>query len=98
MTDHRYLSASDVDTLAALVMELAAQLHVERQRRLALEQALAARGIVDIDALERAASDPAVAERGRAALDGSIRALLRIMTERGDPQTPLRGEAVGQPP
>ena len=95
MTDHRYLAAGDVDTLAALVMELAAQLHVERQRRLALEEALVARGVVDLDAIERTASDAAVAERGRAALDGSIRALLRVMTEGGDPKTPLRGEALG---
>jgi hypothetical protein len=94
MTDHRYLAAADVDTLAALVMELATQLHVERQRRLALEHALVARGLVDADALEHAAGDPAVSERSRVALDGAIRALLRIMSEGGDPRAPLRGEAV----
>ena len=94
MTDHRYLSGVDVDTLAALVMELAAQLHVERQRRLALEHELAARGIVDIDAVERAAGTPAVRERGGEALDRSIRALLRVMTEGGDAKTPLRSERV----
>jgi hypothetical protein len=95
MMDHRYLAAADVDTLAALVMELAAQLHVERQRRLALEHALVARGLVEADALERASGDPAVAERSRAALDGAIRALVRVMCEDGDPKAPLRGEAVG---
>ena len=97
MSDHRYLSAVDVDTLAALVMELASELHVERQRRIALEHELAARGIVDLDAVERAAVTPAVRERGNEALDRSIRAFMRIMTEGGDPKAPLRGERVVGP-
>jgi hypothetical protein len=94
MSDVRYLAAGDVDTLAALVMELAAQLHVERQRRIALEHALAARGVLAAEAVEQSAADPAVRERGRAALDGAVRALLRIMAEGGDPKAPLRAEAV----
>lgn len=55
MSDQRYLGAADLDTLAALVMELAAQLHAERHRRIALEQALAARGIVASGDIVRAA-------------------------------------------
>ncbi|MBL8835612.1 MAG: hypothetical protein JNL66_05170 [Alphaproteobacteria bacterium] len=95
MTDHRYLGAADVDTLASLVMELAAQLHGERNRRLALEHVLASRGLVAAGEIEQAAAQPAVAEAARKSADESIRALLRIMTEGGDPKAPLRGEAVG---
>lgn len=95
MSDQRYLGAADLDTLAALVMELAAQLHAERHRRIALEQALAARGIVAAADIERAAQEQAVLDGARRSADESIRALLRIMSESGDVRAPLRNEAVG---
>lgn len=89
----RFLAAADLDRLAALVFELSSQLHIERHRRMALEQALVAKGVLthgDIDAL---AEDKDFLDTARAAADASLRKLLRILTESGDRQAPLRPEA-----
>ena len=47
----------DTETLAALVMELGSQLHIERARRVALEEALAAAGVLTQEAICAAGSD-----------------------------------------
>ena len=83
----------DNDQLATLVFELASQLHVERARRLALEAALAAAGVIAPGALESAAESPTVREAAGHAVDDSIRKLLRALSESADERTPLRGEA-----
>lgn len=89
-----FLDARHVDKLAALVMELAAQLHVERQRRMALERALIEAGTVTPAAIEALAGDARFLEAARAEADASIRKLLRIMSEAGPAEAPLRAEAV----
>ena len=38
--DHRRLSNASIDQVAAMVLELGSQLHLERQRRMALENLL----------------------------------------------------------
>jgi hypothetical protein len=91
--DHVYLEDVSKDQLAALLLELASQLHVERQRRMALETELHRRGILEPAALDALADDRAFSEAARAALNISLRRLLRIMTEAGDPRGPLRAEA-----
>lgn len=93
--DHAYLDHVTHDKFGALLFELASQLHVERQRRIALETALRRAGVLAPDALDAMASEPAVLEQGRTALDGALRRLMRIMTEAGEPQGPLRDEAPG---
>lgn len=85
--------AIDGTKLAGLIFELASQLHVERSRRLALEAALAARGILAPDAVESAGATPALRASAEAAADASIRALLRVLSESPDERVPLRGEA-----
>ncbi|WP_077145565.1 hypothetical protein [Sphingopyxis sp. KK2] len=90
--DRRYLDGVAPDQIAALVFELASQLHVERQRRIAIETQLARAGLLDIEAVDQAATDNEVRERGRAELDDALRRLLRIVTETGDPRGPLRAE------
>lgn len=82
----------DVDKLAALVMDLAAQLHMERQRRMALEAALATEGTLDRARIDALADDPAFLTEARAALDASQARLFAILTERGDRRAPLRPE------
>lgn len=89
-----YLDARHADKLAALVMELAAQLHVERQRRMALERALIEAGAVTGTAIEALAEDRRFLEAARAEADAAIRKLLRVMIEGGEAQAPLRPEAV----
>ena len=81
------------DVLAALVMDLAAQLHIERQRRLALETVLHRAGLVDLDAMAVLVDDPAFRSEAAASLDRSLSRLMRIMTEHGDRTGPLREEA-----
>lgn len=88
-----FLGAADTDTVAALVMDLAAQLHIERQRRMALETALVRAGLIDRAAIEGLAEDAGFLAEARAALDTSVRRSLRIMTEAGDHTGPLRAEA-----
>ncbi len=92
--DHTYLSDVSIDQVAAMVLELGSQLHVERQRRMALEALLLRRGVIDPTALAGMASDEAFLAEARSALDDSLRRLLRIMMETGDPRGPLRAEAI----
>jgi hypothetical protein len=91
--DHAYLGAASQDRLGALLFELASQLHVERQRRIALEAALQRAGVLAPGAIDALAADEAVIVTGRDALDGALRRLMRIMTEAGAPAGPLRDEA-----
>lgn len=92
--DHRYLPPVAIDQVAAMVLELASQLHVERQRRMALEALLVRQGVLDAAALEAMAADEPFLAAARAELDVSFRRLMRIMTETGDPTGPLRAEAL----
>ncbi len=92
--DHAYLAETSLDQVAAMVLELASQLHVERQRRMALEALLLRQGALDAAALAAMAGDAGFLAEARAALDTSLHGLLRIMTEAGDPTGPLRAEAI----
>lgn len=92
--DHRYLYDADPDRLAALVFELAAQLHAERQRRMALEEVLVRRGLLDRAEVEALAGDGTFLGTAQAALDANLRRMLRILEEAGDARGPLRSEAL----
>lgn len=94
-TDHAYLQDVSPDRLAALLFELAAQLHAERQRRMALEEVLVRRGLLDRAEIEALAGDGAFLGTAQAALDTNLRRLLRILEEAGDARGPLRAEALG---
>jgi hypothetical protein len=78
------------DKLAALIFELASQLHVERVRRLALETAMIRAGLISETGLESLADDDAFIARSRAALDEAMDKLMRVLTENADPRMPLR--------
>ncbi len=88
-----FFADPDVDRLAALVFDLAAQLHIERQRRMALETALARSGTLDPDSLKALAADPEYNAEAREALDTAQARLFTILTERGDRRTPLRSQS-----
>lgn len=91
MSDITLLGDATTDTLAALVFELASQLHEERVRRVALEQVLQDAGF-DVSGVEALTDDTAFRERSRAAADLSIRRLLRLLEGDGPPEAPLRDE------
>jgi 2-keto-3-deoxy-galactonokinase len=80
-------------TLASLIFELASQLHIERTRRLALEAALASRGLVSGADIEAASERGDLRTEAAVAADRSIRKLLRILSESDDRHSPLRAEA-----
>ena len=89
-TDLRFFSDADLDTVVAVVMELAGQLHEERSQRIDLEERLRAAGALpngDSPARE------AAIERSREALGASMARIMRILEESGPPQHPIRSEA-----
>lgn len=79
--------------LAALLFEIASQLHVERARRLALEAALSRRGLLCEADVAQMADDPAYRQRSAEAADAAVRRLLRVLSESPDEKAPLRAEA-----
>lgn len=88
-----FFDDAEDDTLAALVMDLAAQLHIERHRRQALEAALIRSGVIDQAAIGSMANDAEFQAESTRALDRSQARLIRIITEHGDRTGPLRAEA-----
>ncbi|MGQ0833353.1 MAG: hypothetical protein ACT4O5_00275 [Gammaproteobacteria bacterium] len=80
----------DTDRLTGLVFELSSQLHAERLHRIALEMALAQAGVIEPAALQKMASDPALRELGRRAVEESVARLMRVLTESDDARAPLR--------
>ncbi len=87
----------DRERLAGLVFELAAQLHVERAQRIALEVALERAGVFAPGALAALADDPDYRDRAQSGLDTSMHKLLRVLAENDDPRAPLRHEAPADP-
>ncbi|MGE0581516.1 MAG: hypothetical protein AB7P31_05220 [Steroidobacteraceae bacterium] len=74
------LTAPDNAALAALVLELASQLQVERAQRIALELVLARGSKPTREALAALADDPEFRRRSQAALDAAMAGLMRAMT------------------
>ena len=92
--DITFFKDPNLDKTVGLVFELAAQLHVERQRRLALEKLLAEKCLITTAELEALAEDRLFVEMARDGLNESLRKLMRILTERGNEMSPLRAEAL----
>ncbi len=87
----------DIGRLTGLVFELAAQLHIERTRRLALETALERAGTLSSGAIEALADDAPLLARSRRELEASMRKLLRVLGDDPDPRTPLSGDVPSRP-
>ena len=92
--DMTFLKDADLDKAVGLVFELAAQLHVERQRRLALEKLMSDKGLITATEMETLTDDDKFLETAREALDRSLHKLMRILSEQGDKKGPLRAEAL----
>jgi hypothetical protein len=87
----------DTESLVGLVLELGSQLHIERARRVALEEALLAAGVLTREAIGAAGGAPAVRERTQKLLEDSIGKLLLVLTEDPDPRVPLRKQYLAGP-
>lgn len=94
MSETTYFADPQLDRAASLVLELASQLHVTRNRLRTLEAVLVRRGLVEpeeIEAFEPTLQEAQVLDAER---DRAMRGLLRILTEDGPAAHPLREEAV----
>ncbi|MEO9222636.1 MAG: hypothetical protein ABI251_12850 [Mycobacteriaceae bacterium] len=87
-----FLTVAQLDQLAGLVFELAAQLHVERARLSAIEQLLLDRGVLDREGLLAVIDTPAQQERLSGELDRSLAGMLRVQMEDDDARAPLRAD------
>lgn len=86
----------DTSTLAALIFEVASQLHAERSARLALQATLVAQGVLTDRDIERIGQDARFREQTREAANETVCRLLRTLMESSDERAPLRGEpAIG---
>lgn len=83
----------DTSALTALLFELAAELHVERTARLALQSALIAQGLLSNQQLESIGADVHFKRRASEAADHAVRRLLRTLLESCDERAPLRTES-----
>jgi hypothetical protein len=88
----------DSSRLAALIFELASQLHIERSRRLALEAVLVRRGVLAAAEIDALAEDPAWRRQASEAADLAVRKLLLVLAESDDARAPLRAEAPASKP
>jgi hypothetical protein len=91
-SDITFFKDPDVDRAVGLTMELAAQLHVERQRRLALERLLEQQGVIEPGDTEALGDDEELLTRARTELQRSMQQLMRVITEDGPPEAPIRDE------
>lgn len=95
MTDVAFFADPQLDRAVGLIFELASQLHVERQRRSALEEVLVRRGVLDTDDIEALAEDADFRRVSGQQLDDALARLLLVVTEEGPTEHPLREEARG---
>lgn len=90
VSEPRFFAPDDLDGVVAVLFELVSQLHEERAQRLELEARLDAAGLLpppSADVRDRAH------ERSQAELAAAVERIVRIVSETGPPQHPLRDEA-----
>jgi len=87
-----YLRDRQISKLVDLVLQLATEVHVSRQRELALEALLVRHGVLkpgEVDQYRPTEEEARVLDRER---DGLTNRLIRIITEAGPAEHPLRSE------
>ncbi|KIR61486.1 MULTISPECIES: hypothetical protein [Micromonospora] len=91
-TEFDYFGDPRFGKLLDLVLQLSTELHVDRQRLRALEQLLVRRDVLgpgDLDGFTADADGQAVLDRER---DLLLTRLMRILTEQGPAEHPLRDQ------
>lgn len=96
MNDIKLFEDPAQDRLCGLLFEVAGALHVERQQRMALQEALLRKGVLTEADLQALVGDGDFRAQVQSELDQTMERLMRVITERGTPQAPLRDEALGE--
>lgn len=89
-TEFEYLSTTETSKLFDLVLQLATDLHVTNHRLNVLEMVLAKVGALSCDAVETFEPDADQAAALDASREARLGRLLRIITETGPAEHPLR--------
>lgn len=92
-----YFADPHLDRAVGLIMQLAAEQHVTTQRLHALEQLLVDRGVVEAGALDVFQPDDSQRAHLESVRDAAVERLLRVLTEDGPAEHPLRDELVRAP-
>jgi len=92
-----YFEDPNLDKAVGLIMQLASEVHVLTQRLHALEAALARKGALDAGTVDAFVPDEGERERFEAMRDTMVARLLRVLTEDGPAEHPLRDELVRAP-
>lgn len=92
-----YFADPQLDRAVGLIMQLAAENHIATQRIHALEMLLVRKGVVDEGELDAFEPQGAESERLGAVRDRAMERLLRVLTESGPAEHPLRDELVRAP-
>ncbi|MEU6075766.1 hypothetical protein [Micromonospora sp. NPDC047074] len=90
MSEFTYFPDGQLDRMAGLVWQLAQELHVTRQRLLALEQVLVDRGGLPAGAVDGYRPSGPAAAGLRADGDALLERLLRSVSDSDDHRSPLR--------
>jgi hypothetical protein len=92
-----YFSDAQLDRAVGLIMQLAAELHVTTQRLHALEQVLVDGGALTSGAVDAFQPDEVQRRHLEKVRDGAMERILRVLTEDGPAEHPLRDELVRAP-
>jgi hypothetical protein len=92
-----YFADPQLDRAVGLIFQLAAELHVTTQRLHALEAVLVEAGVLPSGAVDAYEPDADGRQRLDAVRDAAMGRLLRVLTEHGPAEHPLRGELARAP-
>ncbi len=92
-----YFADPQLDRAVGLIFQLAAELHVTTQRLHALEAVLADAGVLPAGVVDAYEPDAAGRERLDDVRDAAMGRLLRVLTEHGPAEHPLRDELAHAP-
>lgn len=96
MTEFTYFPDAQIDRVVGLLWQVAQEVHVTRQRTLALEELLVERGVIEAGALD--AYQPSAEATARLEADGAelMERLIRTISETDDHRAPMRDQFTTQ--
>lgn len=95
-TEFRYFPDPHTDRLVSLVWQLAAELHTTRQRLAAVEALLGRADILPAGTVDAFTPDAGEATEMAARRDGFLDRIMRVVTEAGPAEHPMRDQWYAQ--